>query len=118
MFLDRLSTVSNRISGARALSIVAADGIAVESVSADPGLDLESLAAEVMAHVRGIATDNRDLQVGAVEQLTVTTDRMTLMVSRLEGGYYLFLVLDDPASQGRARFELRRAKLLFEGEFV
>lgn len=118
MFLDRLSSVSSKIDGARALSLVAPDGIPVESFSADGDLDIDALAAELIAHVRGIAQDNRDLEVGSVEQLAVSTDKMVLMVSALEAGYYLLLVLDHAGSFGRARFELRRAKLLFEGELV
>lgn len=117
MFLDRLSSVSEKIEGARALSLVAPDGIPVESFSADNTLDLDALAAELISQVRGIAQDNRDLEVGTVEQLSVSTDRMVLMVSALSAGYYLLLVLDHGSSHGRARFELRRARLLFEGEF-
>lgn len=116
MFLDRLSTVSSRITGALALSLIAGDGIPVESFSADPEIDIDALAAEMMAHLHGISADNRDLQVGDVQHLAVTTDRLTLMVSALSPGYYLLLVLDDPTSFGRARFELKRARLLFEGE--
>ena len=36
MFLERLSRISDRIDGALALSLVARDGIPVESVSSDP----------------------------------------------------------------------------------
>jgi predicted regulator of Ras-like GTPase activity (Roadblock/LC7/MglB family) len=114
MFLEQLNSISNRIDGALALSLVARDGIPVESVSADPDLDLEVLAAELVAQVRSIAEDHRELAVGEVQQLTVTTDRLTLMVSSVAPDYYLLLVLGPEGSQGRARFELRRARLLLE----
>jgi predicted regulator of Ras-like GTPase activity (Roadblock/LC7/MglB family) len=116
MFLERLNSITRRIEGAVALSLVAGDGIPVESVNSDPGLDLELLAAELIAQVRVISDDHRELNVGEVRHLALTTDRFTLMVSGLAAGYYLMLVLADSASYGRARFELRRARLLFESD--
>jgi len=116
MFLDQLSRISNRIDGALALSLVAKDGIAVESVSSDPNLDLEVLAAELVAQARSITEDQRELHVGEVQQLSVTTDRLTLMVSSVAADYYLLLVLGPEGNYGRARFELRRARLLLEAD--
>ena len=116
MFLDQLSRISNRIEGSLALSLVAKDSIAVESVSSDPNLDLEVLAAELVAQARSITEDHRELHVGEVQQLSVTTDRLTLMVSSVAADYYLLLVLGPEGNYGRARFELRRARLLLEAD--
>jgi predicted regulator of Ras-like GTPase activity (Roadblock/LC7/MglB family) len=116
MFLDQLSRISNRIEGAVALSLVARDGIPVESFSSDPDLDLEVLAAELVAQVRSIGENHRDLDVGGVQQLSVTTDRLTLMVSSVASDYYLLLVLGPEGNYGKARFELRRARLLLEAD--
>jgi len=116
MFLDQLSQISNRIDGALALSLVARDGMPVESVSSDPSLDLEVLAAELVNQVRMITENHRELEVGEVKHLSVTTDRLTLMVSSVAADYYLLLVLGPDGNQGRARFELRRARLLLEAD--
>lgn len=116
MFLERLRTVAERVEGAKALSLVAADGIPVESINGDPDLDLEALAAELITQVRAIGDDHREMAVGAVRHFAVTTDQMTLMVSSVSDHYYLLLVLDPEASTGRARFELRRARLLLEDD--
>jgi predicted regulator of Ras-like GTPase activity (Roadblock/LC7/MglB family) len=116
MFLDQLSRISNRIDGAVALSLVARDGMPVESVSSDPDLDLEVLAAELVAQVRSISDNHRELDVGEVQQLSVMTDRLTLMVSSVAADYYLLLVLGPEGNYGKARFELRRARLLLEGD--
>ena len=116
MFLEQLSRISDRIDGALALSLVAKDGIAVESVSSDPDLDLEVLAAELVAQARSIIDNHRELEVGDVQHLSVTTERVTLMVSSVAPDYYLLLVLGPEGNYGRARFELRRARLLLEDE--
>jgi predicted regulator of Ras-like GTPase activity (Roadblock/LC7/MglB family) len=116
MFLEHLSRISNQIEGALALSLVARDGIPVESVSSDPELDLEVLAAELIAQVRSITENHRELEMGEVQQLSVSTDRLTLMVSSVASDYYLLLVLGPEGNYGKARFELRRARLLLEGD--
>ncbi len=114
MFLEHLNRVSSRIEGTLALSLVAKDGMLVESFSSDPDLDLEVLAAELVSQVRSISNNHRELDVGEVQQLSVTTDRLTLMVSSVASDYYLLLVLGPEGNYGRARFELRRARLLLE----
>jgi predicted regulator of Ras-like GTPase activity (Roadblock/LC7/MglB family) len=114
MFLEQLSRISDRIGGVLALSLVAKDGLPVESVSTDPDLDIEVLAAELTAQARAIADHHRELDVGEVQQMSVTTDRLTLIVSTVTPEYYLLLVLGTNGNYGRARFELRRARLLLE----
>jgi predicted regulator of Ras-like GTPase activity (Roadblock/LC7/MglB family) len=118
MFLEQLSRISDRIGGVLALSLVAKDGLPVESVSADPDLDIEVLAAELTAQARSINENHRELDVGDVQQLSVTTDRLTLIVSTVTPEYYLLLVLGTDGSYGRARFELRRARLLLEKDLL
>ena len=116
MFLEQLSRISNRIDGAVALSLVAKDGIPVESFSSDPDLDLDVLAADLVAQARSISENHRELDVGEVQQLSVMTDRLTLMVSSVAADYYLLLVLGPEGNYGKARFELRRARLLLEAD--
>ncbi len=116
MFLQRLSTINNRIDGALALSLVDRDGIPIESVNSSPDVDLEVLAAEMVSQVRAISEHHRELAVGEVEQFSVTTDRLSLLVSSVAHDYFLLLVLGPGGNYGRARFELRRARLLFEDD--
>jgi len=118
MFLEQLSRISDRIGGVLALSLVAKDGIPVESVSSDPELDIEVLAAELVSQARSITDNHRDLSVGEVHQLSVLTDRLTLIVSSVTRDYYLLLVLGPEGNYGRARFELRRARLALERDLL
>ncbi len=116
MFVERLKELSSRIEGTLALSLVASDGMPVESVSSRSDLDLEALAAELMTQVRTISQNHQELAVGQVRHLAVTTDSFLLMVTGITEEYSLILVLPAEANAGRARFELRRAQLLFEGD--
>ncbi len=112
----RLESLLDRIDAALAVSLVAADGIPVATANRDGAFDIEALAAELLTQVRAISSEQRDLAVGEVEQYSVSTDRFTILIGRLQAGYYLLLVLGREGSYGRARFEMRRARLLFEDD--
>ena len=118
MFEDRLENLCARIDGAVAATLVDGDGITVETYSDDGSIDLEALAAELLAQTNTIARDHRELDLGDLRQLSVTTDRYTVLVSSLIGDYSLLLVLSNRGSFGRARFELRRALIQFESDLV
>lgn len=118
MFTERSQEVSDRLDGVLAASLVARDGIAVESVTADTELDLELLTAELMSQIRAVSQNHSELAVGTVRLFSVTTEKLILMVGALTEEYYLLLVLDAGANFGRARFELRRAVMLFEEDLI
>lgn len=118
MFRDHLRRISERIGDVLALSLVARDGIAIEAFCNDPELDLDAVAAELIAQLRVISENQRDLRVGEVQHLAITTDRLTVMVSAVAHDYFLLLVLGPEGNQGRARFELRRARLFLEDELL
>ena len=118
MFTERLQQVTDQLDGVLAISLVAKDGIPVESIIRDQDLDLELLAAELMSQVRAVSQDHRELSVGKVRLFSLTTDSYILMVGALTDEYYLLTVLDAGSNFGRARFELRRAVLLFEEDLI
>ena len=118
MFLDRLNAMADRIPGSLALALVASDGMMVESVASDPELDLEILSAELLSQVASISTDQSELGAGSVEQFSVTTREVTILISRVAAGYYLLLLLEHQGNYGKARFELRRARLELEDDLI
>ncbi len=118
MFRERLKDLYERIEGTLAVSLVAHDGITVESFGGEEDLDLEALAAELLAQARSISAEYREIDVGELRQFSVTTDRYELLVGAVVEGYYLLLVLGSAGSYGKARFELRRATLRFEEDLL
>lgn len=118
MFSERLQEICNRVDGALAATLVDKDGITVESHMTNGNLDLDALAAELLAQTQNIARDHRELEMGELRQLSVTTDKYTVVVSSLVDDYVLLLVLGSDGSFGKARFELRRALLQFESDLI
>ena len=119
MFQERLQTICESIDGALAVSLVDKDGIMVESFGDDATMDLEALGAELLAQTQAISRDHRELAMGEVQQLSVTTELYTVLVSALTGSYSLLLVLEEKGgSYGKARFELRRARLSLEDDLA
>lgn len=116
MFLEKLNAICGRIEDAMALCLIDKDGITVESVSFEPSLDLEALAAEMVLQIRSMSENHRELSAGPVRQLSLVTDRCTLMVSSLTPEFFLLLVLGREGSFGQARFELSRAALSLGGD--
>ena len=115
MFLERLSQVSSRIEGARALTLVGEDGIPVESVSSSPDLDLDLLAAELVAAAarasRTTTASSRSAKCSSSRSPPSATRSSSAPWPRAT---ISLLVLGERGVYGRARFELRRARLLFE----
>lgn len=120
MFAERLGNIAARIEGVRLVGLIAGDGIPIETFPSEGtgDLDLEAMAAELLAQVRAISDNHSELAMGRVRQLSITTDRHSVMLGALDGGHFLLLVLGEGASLGRARFELRRAPLAFEHDLV
>jgi len=116
MYRERLQQVSDRVGGDVILSLVAKDGIRVDTVGHAENLDFDALVAEFMSQVQSLGTSHRALDVGDLSQMTITTDRYAVIVSALTNEYYLFLVTEGELARGRALFELRRARLLFESD--
>ena len=67
---------------------------------------------------RAVSQDHRELSVGKVRLFSLATDQLILMVGALTDEYYLLVVLEAGSNFGRARFELRRAVLLFEEDLI
>jgi predicted regulator of Ras-like GTPase activity (Roadblock/LC7/MglB family) len=113
---DRLEGMIGEVEGALAASLVARDGMPVDSVWDDSLLDLEIVAAEMLAQVQFLADSDDNLSAGPVRLLSVSTNRHTVLLVAVSADYYLLLVLKPSANYGRARYEIRRAGLRFLDE--
>ena len=86
------------------------------STAAD--LDVDSVAAELVALASSISKEQRELSVGEVRQFTISGEQMTFLLSRVGTDFWLLAALEPESSLGRARFELRRAALYLEDDLA
>jgi predicted regulator of Ras-like GTPase activity (Roadblock/LC7/MglB family) len=118
VFQDTLRRVAERVEGARAVSLVGVDGIAIDSYVGEDGVPMESLAAEMGAIVKAARASSALTENDAITQLTVGSGSATTILCRVTEEYYLLLWLARDGNFGRGRFELRKAASALEKELV
>ena len=109
VFRDTLQGLADRVEGARGVSLIGRDGIAVDSVVSGDGVSLDLVAAEMTGFLGTVSASDLGLTPGSVEQLSVVTTNAVVVLSTVTRDYYLLMLLDRDGNFGRARFELRKA---------
>jgi predicted regulator of Ras-like GTPase activity (Roadblock/LC7/MglB family) len=112
-----LQNIQQRVEGALAVSLIGLDGIAVESIKND-GVPLDVMGAEFGGFVKSMRLSNTELNTGDVLQFSVVTEKYTAFLSAVTREYYVLLVMNPDGNQGRARFELARAKQQLRNELT
>ena len=120
MFKDILEEVIERTEGSLGALIMGTDGIAVEKVLGEAGIDanLDVAAAEFTSIVRGAQRAGSDTGLGGVKELIVSLDSAVFVMRLLSKDYFVVLALDPVCNLGRGRYELRKAELKLAKEFA
>lgn len=118
MFTDLLDQMNRRIDGAEAAVIIGLDGMIVERAGSIIRDDLELIAAEYASLLCSNVRTAADTGLGDLRELVVAAEQSTLMIKILSPEYFLLLVMAPDGNPGRARFEMRKAQLILEHEFV
>jgi predicted regulator of Ras-like GTPase activity (Roadblock/LC7/MglB family) len=109
-FRESIEKLLNGIEGAVSCALMGFDGITVDISSKEAaagGPDIQTLSME-FAHL--IAQARRTLEsvdAGALEEFTLRTDKMTLMVRLLTPEYFLACAILPAGNLGRARYLMR-----------
>ena len=123
VFRDVISAMANRVEGAVGALIIGMEGMVLERstpVSADggnTGLDFEIVAAEYTSLLKTALRTAEDVEVGMLQELTVISDSFHFLIRMISEEYYLMLVLQPGGNLVRARYELKKARILLEREF-
>jgi predicted regulator of Ras-like GTPase activity (Roadblock/LC7/MglB family) len=112
-----LEQVARRVPETEVLMIIGTDGIPIEKLLLRPDPNMEAVAAEHTTLLRASLSAAADTGLGALQELTVATDRMTTLLVSITPEYFLFLSVAPGAVLGRARFALRVAGLALQKEF-
>jgi len=120
MFKEMLNSILERTEGSLGALIMGTDGIAVEKVLGEAGVDanLDVAAAEFTSLVRGAQRAGNDTGLGGLRELVVSLESAVMVMRLLNRDYFVVLALNSHGNLGRARFELRKAELMLAKEFA
>jgi predicted regulator of Ras-like GTPase activity (Roadblock/LC7/MglB family) len=108
-FRPHLQHVCDQVDGAVACALMAIDGIEVEThvASPDAAVDLRSLLVEYSGLFRTAAEAAQANQAGGLDELSVSTERLTAVARVVSPEYFLVVALRPGGNHGKARYLLR-----------
>jgi len=120
MFKDLLENIIERTEGSLGALIMGTDGIAVEKVLGEAGIDanLDVAAAEFTSLVRSAQRAGTDTGLGGLRELVVSLEGAVMLMRLLSRDYFVVLAMNSQGNIGRGRFELRKAELQLAKEFA
>ena len=120
MFKEMLDSIIDHTEGSLGALIMGTDGIAVEKVLGEAGLDanLDVAAAEFTSLVRSAQRAGNDTGLGGLRELVVSLEGAVLLMRLLSRDYFVVLAMSAEGNIGRGRFELRKADLKLAKEFA
>jgi predicted regulator of Ras-like GTPase activity (Roadblock/LC7/MglB family) len=117
-FRTALRALADAIPETRLLIIMGTDGIPVEKVASSDDPVLEAVAAETTTLLRDSVAAAQDTGLGALRELTLSTDRLHAHLTAITPEYFLFGAFAPGVLLGRARHLLRRTAATLEQEFL
>jgi predicted regulator of Ras-like GTPase activity (Roadblock/LC7/MglB family) len=108
-FRHTLQTLLEGCDGAVGAVVMGFDGIAVDSVSTDPSVDVQTVSMEfsfVLTQVRKAA---EILEVGGLEEVSVRSEKLVFVIRVLSDEYFLGLAMKPEGNFGKGRFKMRMA---------
>lgn len=120
MFKELLESIIERTEGSLGALIMGTDGIAVEKVLGEAGMNanLDVAAAEFTSLVRSAQRAGKDTGLGGLRELVISLEGTTLLMRLLSRDYFVVLAISSHGNLGRGRFELRKAELRLAKEFA
>ncbi len=74
--------------------------------------------AEYTSLIRSVKRANRDAGLGKLNEITLSGESSIFILRFVGDEYFIGMILSPDGNFGRGRYELRRAELLLEKEFV
>ncbi|MGI8545446.1 MAG: roadblock/LC7 domain-containing protein [Aridibacter sp.] len=120
MFKDILQEISDRTEGCLSVLIIGLDGIIVEKVRQENEefANFEIIIAEYTSLLSRAKKVNDDTELGGLSEMTISNENGIFILRLIGEDYFLAMILSPVGNFGRGRYELRRAELLLENEFV
>lgn len=118
VFDEVLHDVAGRLQGCVGLVVMGMDGIPIEKLTLDDGVNFEMLATECTTILRNTRQASEDVGAGRLREMIVMTDSLVVLAEAITEDYVLLATLRQGGSYGYARYLLRRAASKLEREFL
>jgi len=106
-FRERLEEVC-QVEGAVLACVMGFDGIAVDTLAPKAeGLDTDTLLVEYSALFDQVRRAAGSLGSGALEEMTLRTEKLVALLRPIDENYFLFLALEPDGNFGKGRYLLR-----------
>lgn len=110
MFRESLRRLVEETQGGVAGLLMGFDGITVESYALDPkskSLDIQTVGMEFSFILTQVRKAIETLDAGTIEEVTIRTERMTLLIRVLSKDYFVALAVTPTGNSAKGRFLLR-----------
>ena len=105
---ETLAGIIENVEGVCAVSIMASDGIPIDEVVLNlAGLDLQLLTVEYATLLKDIRQVVKVLKVGELEEITVTTGQLYVVIRILNDELFVVLIMTREGNFGKGRYLLR-----------
>jgi predicted regulator of Ras-like GTPase activity (Roadblock/LC7/MglB family) len=120
MFKEVLQSAIDKTEGAIGALVSGTDGISVENVwrNKPKNQDLETAIAEYASFLRNVRRTNNELKLGGLKEITLTCKSKVFLMRMISENYLIAMILSPDGNFGRGRYELYKAELLLEQEFI
>ncbi len=108
MFQESIQKMVDRCDGGVAGILMGFDGISVESYTrSDGGPDIQTVGMELAHVISQVRRAAELLEVGALHEVTVQAETLTVVVRALNEEYFLACALRPQGNLGKARYLMR-----------
>jgi len=118
-YKESLKRITESVGGGLAAIIMGYDGIPIEEYLVDSTqFDLQLLTVEYANLLRDIRGTVELLENGVMEEVSIATDRLRVLVRVINAQFFLVLVITGDGNYGKGRYLLSREALKLKDDLV
>lgn len=118
-YKQALKTITESVGGGLAAIIMGYDGIPIDEYLVDTTqFDLQLLTVEYANLLRNIRSTVDLLENGVMEEVSIATDRLRVLVRVINEQFFLVLVITADGNYGKGRYLLSREALILKDDLV
>jgi predicted regulator of Ras-like GTPase activity (Roadblock/LC7/MglB family) len=118
MFTEVLQSAIDKTEGSIGALVVGTDGIIVEKLWHNELKEVEVAIADYTSLLRKVERTNKELKIGELKEITLTCESRVFLMRKISKNYLIAMILLPNGNFGRGRYELYKAELRLEQEFI